>query len=169
MPEKSVPLSVRISVDDAEFLARLKLEGATTPSEKMRKLLGEARRRRQATSDYGSAISIVRESLAPSVDSLRAVEHAENLHSEFVRIVADWLPETIAFLVSSVPRSGDEDRARALRGIEDGLADRVFRLLDQTLRLGVTPECPAYCPTLVADRLDHVLSLLDVIREARSR
>lgn len=65
MPEKSVPLSVRISVDDAEFIARLSLEGATTPSEKMRKLLGEARRRREDAADYGRCLGMVRESSIP--------------------------------------------------------------------------------------------------------
>ena len=168
MPEKSVPLSVRISMDDAEFIARLRIEGATTPSEKMRKLLSEARRRREAAADYGSALPMVRESLEPALTALRELEHAEGIHSEFALSVSDWLPETIAFLVSGLAGVSDEQRSEVLRELEAGLADRVFRLLEQTLRLGITPDCPAYSPTLVSERMDRVLSLVEVIRNSRN-
>ena len=164
MPDKSVPLSARISVDDAEFLARLRIEGATTPSEKIRGLLADARRRADASSSYGSALTLVQDSLAPATRALRESEHAEGMHSEFALTVAEWLPDAIAFYVSSIPTLGDEDRRAALEELEKGLADRVFRLLEQTLRLGITPELPGYSSSLVSDRLDRVLSLLDVIR-----
>ncbi|MEZ4352603.1 MAG: hypothetical protein R3F16_02905 [Myxococcota bacterium] len=167
MPEKSVPLSVRISVDDAEFIARLSLEGATTPSEKMRKLLGEARRRREDAADYGRCLGMVRESLDPAIRALRELEHAEGMHSELALGTAEWLPEMIAFVVSTLLTRSEEDHAELLRRVEAGMADRIFRLLETTLRLGVTPESPTYSPTLVSDRLDRLLSLVEVIRRAR--
>lgn len=168
MPEKSVPLSVRISVDDAEFIARLRIDGAATPSEKMRKILAEARKRREASTDYGSALAMVRDSLEPALRALREAEHAEGMHSEFALAFAEWLPDAVAFLVAGRVDVSEAQRAEALRNLEAGLADRVFRILEQTLRLGVTRECPAYSPSLVADRLDRVLSLVDVIRSERT-
>lgn len=164
MPDKSVPLSARISVDDAEFLARLRIEGATTPSEKIRGLLADARRRQEASSSYGSALTVVQHSLAPATRALREAEHAEGMHSEFALAVAEWLPDAIAFFASGIPALGEGDRRETLAALEQGLADRVFRLLEQTLRLGVTPELPGYSPSLVSERLDRVISLVDVIR-----
>ena len=34
-----IPVSVRITQEDADFIAELKIEGANTPSEKIRELL----------------------------------------------------------------------------------------------------------------------------------
>lgn len=164
MPDKSVPLSARISVEDAEFLASLRIEGATTPSEKIRGLIADAKRRRAASSDYRSALTLLEASLGPSIRALREAEHAEGMHSEFVLGFAEWLPEAVAFFASGVSTLGDKERRKALEALEKGFADRVFRLLDLTLRLGVTPEFPGYSPSLVSDRLDRVLSLVDVIR-----
>ena len=38
-----IPVSVRITQEDADFIAELKIEGANTPSEKIRELLKQAR------------------------------------------------------------------------------------------------------------------------------
>ena len=37
-----IPVSVRITQEDADFIAELKIEGANTPSEKIRELLKQA-------------------------------------------------------------------------------------------------------------------------------
>ena len=42
---RSVPLSVRVAPEDADFISRVEIAGAETPSEKVRALLAEARRR----------------------------------------------------------------------------------------------------------------------------
>ena len=57
MPRR-IPLSVRITDADAAFLAQYKAEGATTPSEKLRALLADARRDAEgATDDVSSSSS----------------------------------------------------------------------------------------------------------------
>lgn len=89
------------------------------------------------------------------------------MHSELALGTAEWLPEMIAFVVSTLLTHSEEDHAELLRRVEAGMADRIFRLLETTLRLGVTPESPTYSPTLVSDRLDRLLSLVEVIRRAR--
>ena len=55
MPGKTVPLSVRVTDADAEFLARLDIAGATTPSEKLRALLTAERTRGEGAGEFGGA------------------------------------------------------------------------------------------------------------------
>ena len=52
-----IPISVRITQEDADFIAELKIEGANTPSEKIRELLKLARLAHTQTRDYGSALT----------------------------------------------------------------------------------------------------------------
>ena len=52
-----IPVSVRITQEDADFISELKIEGANTPSEKIRELLKQARLAHTQTHDYGSALN----------------------------------------------------------------------------------------------------------------
>jgi hypothetical protein len=170
MPGKVVPLSVRVSADDAEFIARLHVEDATTPSEKIRALIHEAQRRRAGYRDYTRALAMARETIDPGVSALRHAEHQEAMHSELVYALEEWLPETFAYFLTRLTNMSDrKDRAAQLVDLEQGIADRILRLLEKILRLGVTPECPAYTRSVVHDRLDPILDLLEVIQTQRGR
>jgi len=160
---KNVPLSVRVAEEDAEFIARLELAGAATPSDKVRALLVEARRRRERFRDYSGCLSMVEEMLQPTLHAIRETEHAEGVHSELVARVAEWLPDLVAFLLTGpVHPAEGEDRER-LRRFEAELADRVFRLVDSVLRMAVTRTCRGYDPSVVADRCDAILELAGLI------
>ena len=50
MSANRIPLSVRIDQEEADFIAQLSIEGASTPSEKIRELLKQARRPNTASS-----------------------------------------------------------------------------------------------------------------------
>ena len=52
-----IPISVRISQEDADFIANLQVEGANTPSEKIRELLKQARQSYTQPQDYGTALA----------------------------------------------------------------------------------------------------------------
>src|SRR3712207_122072 len=93
MSMKTTQLSTRITDEDAAFLARLQIEGAQTPSDKIRALIGEARRRHESARDYRSALRRVAELLAPTQQELQATEHATGKHSELVRLMTDWVQE----------------------------------------------------------------------------
>jgi hypothetical protein len=171
MATKNTQLSVRITDEDAAFLARLEIEGAQTPSDKIRALLGEARRRHEGRRDYRAALARSAELLGPAAQEVRAAENAVGTRSELLRLVVDWLPEGLAFLVSrSAEGEGADPRklASALRVTEAGLADRVFSLADAVLRLGVTEEAPCHDRGAISSRLAPILNLLDVLRTARS-
>lgn len=165
MPAKSVPISVRLTPDDAEFLARLSLDQTHTPSEKIRALVAAERRRREGYRDYSRVLGITRETLAPTLERIQSAENNERVHSELVHTVSEALPDLMAFLLTAMA-DVDEDR-RGLEDMEQQLGDRVFRLMENVLRLGVTRKIRGYDPSVVSDRLEPILELADVIRRTQ--
>ena len=160
---KNIPLSVRVSQADAEFLARVDLEGASTPSDKVRALLAEARRRHDGFHDYASCLGMANEMLAPTLHLLKDLEKRCDIHSEPVAQLAEWLPETLAFFLTTFPDDGVENDMEQIEALERGVTDRVFRLTQALLRLAITPECQAYDPAIITKRVGPVLELADVI------
>ena len=76
------------------------IAGAETPSDKVRALLADARKRSEGFSDYSSCLAMVQEMLAPTHQRLRAAEHRERVHSELVLELTQWMPEALAFLLT---------------------------------------------------------------------
>ncbi len=161
-PAKSVPLSVRVSPDDAAFIARMKIDGAATPSDKVHSLLAEARKRQEGFSDYSSCLGMVQEMLAPTLQRLRAAEHRERVHSELVLELTQWMPEALSFLLTGLDDT-DQDRSD-LEAFEEGVAERLFRLIENVIRMNVTRECRGYDPSVVARRMGPVVELVKVIQ-----
>jgi hypothetical protein len=159
---KSVPLSVRVSPDDARFISQIDIAGAATPSDKVRALLADARKRREGFSDYPSCLGMVQEMLAPTLQRLRAAEHREKVHSELVLELTQWMPEALAFLLTDLPEEGDRNE---LQAFEDGVAERLFRLIENVIRMNVTRKCRGYDPNVVASRMGPVIELVQVIQE----
>lgn len=162
---KSVPLSVRVSPDDAAFIEQIDIEGAATPSEKVRALLAEARRRQEGFSDYSSCLGMVQEMLSPMLARLREAEHRERVHSELVIELAQWMPEALAFLLTSL--DDDAPDRSELEGFEEGVAERLFRLIENVIRMNVTDQCRGYDPDVVAKRVAPVIELVRVIQMKR--
>ena len=162
MPRKTIPISTRITPEDAEFIAGWTDDEAKTPSEKLRAIIAVARRRQRGTQEYASSLRFAEELMAPTLTILRTSEHATSLHSELVTRLAEWLPECFAYFVSC---NGDDTQLDedALRRIEKGLADRVVTLMQSTLQMAVTRKSPCYEPTLIRERVRPVLDLADVI------
>jgi len=163
---KNVPLSVRVSEEDAEFIARLQFTGATTPSDKIRAMIGEARRRHEGVQDFEGALSMLEDMLAPVLRRLQNAEMEQRLHSELLSHVAHWLPELVALLLTSFSSTKRLEREH-LQDLESELADRVFRLIEDVLRMGITRECRGYDPAVVARRMDPVLELAALARASR--
>lgn len=164
VPNKTVPLSVRISEADADFLNGLKFPGATTHSEKIRALIAEARQRRSGGRSYGDVLTTLQEIEAPAERRLRDAESRTRQHSELLAQAASWLPDTMAFLMGNLPDDDDENAAERLRLLEDGLADRVFVFIERVLRMAVTRHNPCYDKSAITHRMEPVVELCDVIR-----
>lgn len=170
MPEKTVQVSVRVSERDAAFLSQLQIDGATTPSEKLRALLRQARQQREGLQDYATELDFLN-GLHRSAEARRLeAEKLLGIRSDLLRILMAWLIECDAFLLSASPseaHGGGEEDGKTLRAemdaLEAGAADRVFALIDQVMRLGVTANCAGYDPAVVRNRMQTLIELIRVI------
>jgi len=168
---KTIPMSVRVSVEDASFLAGLQIEGAVTPSEKMRALIARERRRQEGAWAYTTRLALLQEMVAPVLQRVLEAENDHQVHSELVRFMGEWLPEALAWMLTSEgldegegARDGRPDLERAeLERLERGLLDRSFSLLETILRYGVTEQAPCYNLGAVSSRLGPALELAQVI------
>ena len=163
MSAKSVPLSARISDADAAFLARLSIAGAATPSEKMRALLADARRRYEGTRDYAGCLALTEEMFAPALRRLRMLEYDAQIHSEVLKKLFMWFPDVAALLITGVPDEDENDQA--LKTLEVRVADRLFALFEETLHLALTTRSQCYDQQLISARIDPVLELAKLIHD----
>jgi len=169
MSSKTIPISARISHEDAEFISQLKINGATTPSDKLRAIIADARRLRSRSRDYRGCFQMIQELVLPVIEAIRQVELDSHEHSELITRAVEWLPDALAYIVSSAPQSPDEDSVEKLHRLEQGLADRVFGLIESVLQMGVTKRCPCYDTDTISQRVEPILELSQVIAITSNR
>ncbi|MGF1463894.1 MAG: hypothetical protein ACFB2Z_12175 [Maricaulaceae bacterium] len=157
-----VPLSVRISEADAEFLAKRTLSGAKTPSEKLRAILASERQRWEGGHDFAAAAALAEDLLHPALERARA---APSGRSELVHTLYERAPEVFALLMAEAP-AADAD-PRAWTAFEARLADQVIALCEAVVRLALTRTSRTHDPALFAGRLDALFELVDLAGKAR--
>jgi len=162
MPTKTVPLSVRVPLEDAEFIAGLQINGATTPSDKLRAIIDQARQRQIGGEDFDSFLSYFSEQMAPVTRKIRLGEHGGQKHSELLSIVCEKLPDLFAYMANFSAQRETLD-PESLKELEGQAADRLFRLLEAVLRLAVTSRAPCYDPSAISDRIAPLLDLVKVV------
>lgn len=167
MNSKMVQIGARIPQEDAEFISQLNISGATTPSDKVRAIIADARRRKQGAQDYQAGLNMMNELLGPVITQVRQLELKQQVHSELVSRTLEWLPEILAFAVSNSSKLQEDNGTRALGRFEQSLADRVFRLMESILQMGVTQRCPCYDRRTILDRIDPILDLTRVINQTQ--
>ena len=156
-----IPISVRISQEDADFIANLQVEGANTPSEKIRELLKQARQSYTQPPDYGTALAQAEQFLQ---NAKRDVLHAEKelgVHSHILARLFELLPDLTATLVADVPT---ESELEALKKYEREVMWRIVRLTDSILQLAVTAKGAAFDDSVLA-QLENTLNLAHIIRQ----
>jgi hypothetical protein len=166
MSPKTTLLSVRLSDEDAAFLAGLEVRGATTLSDKMRALLAEARDAVDARGDAASAVQRLQREFAPTVDAVRRFELETGHRSALLAEALQRVPELAGLLIAGPV--ADSPPSAAFSALEARVADRAIALLEGLLRLAVTRTAPCYAPDVVAKRIDPVLELGTVILHHRS-
>ena len=160
MTAKTTPISVRITPQDAEFLATLKIDEAVTPSEKIRALLRQAREGEVRERELSTSRGMARGVLEPILEQVKLVELEKETHSELVALLGEWLTDLLAFLATQVPEEVELD----VEALEAALTQRVFRLFAAVARLGITREAPCYDPTVIERHLPPLFEVLDIIR-----
>ncbi len=165
MSSKTIQMSVRLSQEDADFLTGLGASSASTPSEKLRQLIAQARERHDRTNSYEGALGLVRELLEPVAQTLRARELVTRQRSEMIADTLYWLPDVVAFLIAGPGAKPGKADAKELVEFEAGVAHRIFRFTDAMLRLAVTSKAPCYDPHVVATHMGGTLELAKLVLE----
>jgi len=158
-------LSARIPSEDMEWLAGLDIQGAVSPSDKLRALIGQMRRQYEGTLDYQGSLSWLRDLVAPFVTAIRALEHQNRMHSEALTLVAEALPQIMATLLSERGLATDAKR-RAIE-VEEIVVQRCFQLLTSIMRLAVTREAACYNPAVIDAHVGSVLEIAEIVAQTR--
>ncbi len=164
MVAKSVPLSVRLSREDAEFIAGLKAGDAVTMSEKVRALVREARLKAERGDTFEGVVEQTEDTLAPLKQALDRLEQDEGVRSALLRALIVALPRILAEL-EAADVDGDPPVVESLTALEAGAARRVKDLLDQLARLSVTKKAPTLDPCIMRNQIAEPLTeLIDIIK-----
>ena len=168
MTAKTTQVSVRVSDEDAAFLAQGEPSG-TTPSERLRQLIAQARAQQEQGGTYEGALLQVRALLEPVSQALRTREMASLQRSEMIADTLYWLPDVVAYLISGPKALGECEAPASLIGFEAGVAQRVFRFMDAMLRLAVTSKVPCYDPNVVAAHMGGTLELARLVLDQHQK
>lgn len=163
MPSKQVTISARISHEDAEFISQLEINDAKTPSDKLRAVIAEARRRSARKMDYASSLQMVQEIILPVTQKIREKEVENSVHSEVLTRLTEWVPDALAFLISFTHQTDTKDEHQHMLQLEQGLVERLFRLMESFLQLAISSTCPCYQPDIIQTNISPVLELCEVI------
>ena len=157
-------VSARISQEDAEFLSQLEIGGAKTASDKLRAIIEQARLNHSSINDYEASIRRMNELLAPINHHIRHFESNNEAHSELLFRVIEWLPDTLALIIST-EQDKKETSAKTLSQLEASVADRIFRLIETVLQLSVSRQCGCYNTNLMQERIEPVLELSEIVKK----
>jgi hypothetical protein len=158
-------LSARIPTEDLEWLVSLDLQGAVSPSDKVRALIGQLRRQYEGTLDYQRSLAWLRDLVAPFVSAIRTLEHHNQMHSEVLTLVDEALPQIMATLLSE--RGITNDATKRAIEVEQIVVQRCFQLLTSILRLAVTREAACYNPKVLDQYVPQVLEIAEIIAQTR--
>lgn len=161
-----VAIGARVPQEDVEFISQLKIEGATTPSDKVRLIIADARRRHQGLDNYDSCLDQMNQMLSQTSRMLRHAELETRSHSEMMSRILEWLPDVMAYLLASKGMLAN-GQLEEMQALEDGVADRAFRLVESVLQMAVTRHCDCFDKNLITRRIHAVLDLARVIEVAR--
>jgi hypothetical protein len=152
MGEKSVPLSVRLSREDAAYIAALEAPDAVTMSEKVRHLVSSSRIAAARGQTFAGVVEQTEDALAPLTEALDDLEQAGGSHSALLRTLIRTLPRMLADLEAAQVDDAPAALER-LTALEASSARRMRDLLDQLARLAVTREAPCLDPRILQREL----------------
>lgn len=164
---KSVSISVRVPDKDADYIAKLQIEGAVTSSDKIRAIIRQARKADEHHQSFDGYLFETRERLRAVGQMVKEKEKEQHTHSEFLAFFTDWLGEAYAFL-SAAPHEIKAGELK-LTELEAGLSDRSFRLMDQIARMGVTSKAPCYDKELISNGFAPLYELTELINKRLSK
>ena len=169
MPGKTVPLSVRVSDEDAQFLAGLDIEGAVTPSEKLRALLTSERRLREGGGDAADAEEMLEDLCRPAKRRIRKAEQAAGVRSEAAQRFYDRVPKLAALALVGPSLDAEGDPSAALADWEARWVELTMALCEDLLHFGLVSEPRSFNKPALKDALAPVIELADLIKIANKQ
>ncbi|QMT31002.1 hypothetical protein [Alysiella filiformis] len=165
MPTQNrVPLSVRIDQEDYDFIAQLHIEGANTPSEKVRELLKQARLAHAQAQDYEHGLDSMERFIQAAKRHVLHAEKEWGIHSTILARLFEQVPDLAATLAADLPEHATQ---QDLLDYEREMMWRVVRLMDAVLQLAVVGKGAAYDDNILLE-LDNTLKLANIVQQARS-
>lgn len=162
MAQKTVQLSVRVSDDDAAFLASLEIEGALTPSEKMRAILQAERQRHGAETTPNEMEDIIRSMMRRARLQVRTLEKERNVRSDLVARLYERIPELAGALIAGLGKRTPEE-------FESAMAADLYALIEEALSLALVSQNRVYDAGVAVPHLPPVLELADLIRKSHQQ
>lgn len=160
MPAQNrIPLSVRIDQEDADFIAQIHLEGASTPSEKIRELLKQARIAHTQSHDYAHALDQMEHFVQNAKRTVLHAEKEHGIHSNILARLFEQVPDLAATLAADLPEHISENE---LREYEREMMWRVVRLTDAILQLAIIGKGAAYDDDVLL-QLENTLKLAAIV------
>lgn len=159
-----IPLSVRIEQEDADFIASLQIDGANTPSEKIRELLKQARLAHTQPHDYAAALMAMERFLHNAKHDVLCAEKKWGVHSHILARLFEQLPDLAATLAQDLP---DDVDLAMLQNYEREAMWRIVRLMDSVLQLAVTGKGAAYDDKVLQD-LENTLRLAAIVKATQA-
>lgn len=164
MGAKSVPLSVRLPQVDAEYIAGLKAGDAVTMSEKVRFLVGEARRYAEEGRSFDGLVKQQHGMLQPLEEAIIKHESETGENAAFLKTLIQYVPPLVASLEATDFKDKSEVKD-TLSQMEIEAANLTKNFLDQLARLAVTKEAPSINPSIARDivePLDELFKLKNI-------
>lgn len=169
---KTSTLSVRVSDDDAAFLAELDIDEAVTPSEKLRALLHAEQRRQEGGHDVVEATYMFRDMLRSPARQIRRIELKTGLRSNFLTKIYDRIPEIFAEAYTGPdidPETDEKVLKEVMAKFENALLDTIFEFVQETVELGLTTKNRCYDPDGINDRIGSILEILELIKMTKRK
>jgi len=163
VPGKSISVSVRLTSEEAQSLDKVEIPGAENQSEKLRTIIRQTLQIEEGKHSYPAGLKLIDSLLDPIRQSVWDQERREHRHSELITRVYEWVPDMMAYILASTDPEPDTDEQITLDDFESGIADRVFRLMEATLRLALSDPNPCYGSDTVTQRLQPSLQLAKLI------
>ncbi|MGL1936051.1 MAG: hypothetical protein OCD01_13570 [Fibrobacterales bacterium] len=164
MSQKTISMSLRVSQEDADFLVSLNINGAKTPSDKLRAIISKARQQTQGTESFGSALEFIQSLTVDITNKIKDLEQARSMHSDLVNTYSDWLIDAMASFINLQSSKDIDDKDFDLNTIEESMNKRVMRLFESVMRMSITDSAPCYDPAIIKKSIGPTLELLKVIQ-----
>ena len=171
MSKKSSVVTVRLSPEEQQILASIEVTDATTISDKIRRLVQDAGRRRSAQADYSAALGLAQDWVGHTTNNVILKEREQGVHSQFLERFGSWLPVALSTYIShaeGIVQAAESNDTAMLQGLEDDLVDQSFRLVETLLQMGLLEDRGCYSTEAFDRNLSNSLSLAVALQERKA-